>query len=141
MALEPLRALASPSVRFFPRYVSDRELPAFFRRADVVVLPYSRTERFDQSGVLATALAFGKAAVVSDIGGLAESGAVRVVPPDDEPALARALTELLSDPAARAGLEEAARAAAQGPYSWSAAAERTLALYEGLTGAAHRFSE
>ena len=36
-----------PSVRFIPRFVSDAELPAFFRRADVVVLPYSRTERFD----------------------------------------------------------------------------------------------
>ncbi len=135
MPLEPLRALASPSVRFFPRYVPDRELAAFFRRADVVALPYSRTERFDQSGVLATALAFGKATVVSDIGGLAEPGAARVVPPDDESALAGALTELLSDPAARADLEAAARAAAQGPYSWRDAAERTLALYRELTGA------
>ena len=36
------------------------ELAALFRRADVVVLPYARTERFDQSGVLATALAFGE---------------------------------------------------------------------------------
>jgi glycosyltransferase involved in cell wall biosynthesis len=136
MPLEPLRALASPSVRFFPRYVPDRELPAFFRRADVVVLPYSRTERFDQSGVLATALAFGKAAVVSDIGGLAEPGAARVVPPGDDQALAYALRELLSNPAARARLEQAARGAARGRYSWSAAAERTLVLYRRLTGAA-----
>ncbi len=63
MPIEPLRARAPANVRFVPRYVSDAELPAFFRRAEVVVLPYSRTERFDTSGVLATALAFGKPTV------------------------------------------------------------------------------
>ena len=72
MALEPLRAAAGATVRFVPRFVSDAELASFFRRADVVVLPYSRTERFDQSGVLATALAFAKPVVVSDIGGFGE---------------------------------------------------------------------
>ena len=50
MPVAPLQAGAPPGVRFVPRFVSDRELPAYFRRADVVVLPYSRTERFDQSG-------------------------------------------------------------------------------------------
>ena len=63
------------------------------------------------------------------------------MPPGDEHALAQALRELLSDPGARARLEQAARAAAQGPYSWPAAAERTLALYRRLTGAAHDFPE
>ena len=70
MPLAPLRAIAGDSVRFVRRFVADAEVPAFFRRADIVVLPYSRTERFDQSGVLATALAFGKPIVLSDIGSL-----------------------------------------------------------------------
>ncbi|MFL6116262.1 MAG: glycosyltransferase family 4 protein, partial [Catenulispora sp.] len=136
MSLAPLRALATPSVRFIPRYVSDRELPAYFRRAEVVVLPYSRTERFDQSGVLATALAFAKPIVVSDIGGMAEvaaEGAARLVPADDDHALAQALAGLLADPDARARLARAAQAAAQGPYSWREAAVKTLALYRALT--------
>ena len=77
MPLADLRARAPASVRFVPRFVSDAELPAFFRRADVVVLPYSRTERFDSSGVLATALAFGKPTVVSDVGGFGEVAARR----------------------------------------------------------------
>jgi len=34
-----------------------------------VVLPYRGTERLDFSGVLATALAFAKPTVVSDVGG------------------------------------------------------------------------
>ena len=85
------RARASGSI---PRFVSDDELPAFFRRADIVVLPYSRTERLDWSGVLATALAFGKPIVVSDVGGFGEvaaAGAARLVAPDDPGCLRAAI--------------------------------------------------
>jgi glycosyltransferase involved in cell wall biosynthesis len=130
-----LRARAPAGVRLIPRFVSDEELPAFFRRADVVVLPYLRTERFDFSGVLATALAFGRATVVSDIGGFSEvaaDGAVRLVPPDDVDALRGALTSLLEDEAARRALGAGALSAARGHYSWDTAAKETLALYERL---------
>jgi glycosyltransferase involved in cell wall biosynthesis len=135
MALDPLRALASPSVRFFPRFLEDSELPAYFRRADVVVLPYTRTERFDFSGVLATALAFGRPIVASDIGGfaeLADAGAARLVPADDPVALREALSGLLADPSERERLATGARAAAAGPYSWDEIARRTLELYLGI---------
>jgi glycosyltransferase involved in cell wall biosynthesis len=135
MPLEPLRAAAPASVRFIPRFVSDAELPAFFRRADVVVLPYARTERLDWSGVLATALAFGKPTVVSDVGGLGElaaAGAARLVAPDDADALRTALVGLLADPQEREGLAWGALTAAKGAYSWEAAARETLALYREL---------
>jgi glycosyltransferase involved in cell wall biosynthesis len=137
MPLEPLCARAPSGVRFVPRFVSERELPAFFRRADIVVLPYVRTERFDQSGVMATALAFAKPLVVSDVGGfgdLAEVGAVRLVPPDDPKALAQALRALLSDEGERSRLARSAAAAAAGPYSWESAADATAALYRKLSG-------
>jgi glycosyltransferase involved in cell wall biosynthesis len=135
MGLAPLRARADASVRLVPRFVSDAELPALFRRADVVVLPYTRTERFDFSGVLATALAFGRPVVLSDIGGFGEvaaHGAARLVAPGDPDALRAALVELLGDPAARSALGDAASAAARGPYSWDGAARDTLALYRSL---------
>ena len=48
-----LRRSAPPGVRFVERFVADRELPALFGRADLVLLPYREAE---QSGVLATAL-------------------------------------------------------------------------------------
>ena len=133
--LGPLRALAGPGVRFVPRFVGDGELAALFRRADVVVLPYTGTDRFDQSGVLATALAFGRPIVLSDVGGFSEvaaHGAARLVPPDDAGALRETLTELLASTAERQRLAAAALAAARGPYSWDAAARATLALYEKL---------
>jgi glycosyltransferase involved in cell wall biosynthesis len=133
--MEPLRALAGERVRFVPRFVSDAELPAYFRRADLVVLPY---RDIDQSAVLYTALAFGKPLVLSSVGGFVEvaerHGAARLVPPGDDNALAQAITELLADPAARDELGAAARSAAAGPYSWDAVAERTLVLYRQLLG-------
>jgi glycosyltransferase involved in cell wall biosynthesis len=133
MDLAPLQALGGDGVRWVPRFVTDGELAALLDRVDVVVLPYARTQRFDQSGVLATALAFGKALVVTDIGGFSEiaaAGAARLVVPDDPEALGVALAELVSDPAERERLGAGALAAARGPYSWDAAAAATLALYE-----------
>ena len=135
VALEPLEALAPAGVRFIPRFVQDSELPAYFRRADVVALPYSRTERFDFSGVLATALAFARPVVASDVGGfseVADAGAARLVGPDDPAALHAALVELLADRAERERLAAEARAAASGPFSWEEAAARTLAIYRAL---------
>jgi glycosyltransferase involved in cell wall biosynthesis len=127
-----IEALDAPSgVRFVPRYVADAELPAYFRRADLLVLPHRSV---DVSGVLFAGLAFGKAMVLSDVGGfrelVEEHGAARLVPPGDPPALAAAIGELLADPAERERLAERARAAAAGPYSWDSVAQRTLAVYE-----------
>jgi glycosyltransferase involved in cell wall biosynthesis len=118
-------------VRFVNRYVSDAELPALFRRADLLVLPHLNV---DVSGVLFAGLAFGKAMVLSDVGGfrelVEEHGAGRLVPPADRGALAGAIAELLSDPGERRRLEEAARTAAAGPFSWDRIAEQTAAVYE-----------
>jgi glycosyltransferase involved in cell wall biosynthesis len=131
--ISELEQRAGPTVRFVSRFVPDGELPAYFRRADLVVLPYTRTERLDFSGVLATALAFGRATIVSDVGGLSEVGGVRVVPPNNAGALRAALTALLADPAERGRLAAAALAAAQSTYSWDAAAAQTLELYRSLS--------
>jgi glycosyltransferase involved in cell wall biosynthesis len=132
MDISPLLALAPPNVRFFPRFITDAELPAYFDRADLVVLPY---REIDQSGVLFTALAFGKPLLLSDVGGfpeIAATGAARSFPAGDASALRVSLRELLGDRSALAGMAQSARALAQGPYSWGAVATSTLALYESL---------
>src|SRR5262249_62198388 len=75
MPREGLRGLAERapgSVRFVERFIPDREIPAFMRRAAVVALPYRNIE---QSGVLYTALAFGRPLVLSDVGGFGEIAA------------------------------------------------------------------
>lgn len=131
VSMERLRRLAPEGrVRFVDRYVSDAELPAFFRRADVLALPHRNV---DVSGVLFAGLAFGKAMVLSDVGGFRElaeeHGAAALAPPGDSDALAAAIDALLADPEERRRLEEAAAAAAAGPFSWERIAERTEAVY------------
>ncbi len=135
MDMGPLRDLAAEApgrARFLPRFVTDAEIPAIMRRADVVVLPYRDIE---QSGVLYAALAFGKPMVLSAVGGFPEvaaEGAARLVPPEQPGDLAAELQDLVADEDARRELAEAAARAAAGPYSWDEAARRTLDLYRGL---------
>ncbi len=138
MPLEPLRRRArelgiADRVRFVPRFITDPEIPAYFRRADIVALPYREIE---QSGVLFTALAFGRPLVLSDVGGFTEvaeqHGAARLVPAGDADALGRTLSQLLGDEQGRADLAAAARRAAEGPYSWRRAAQLSEQLYERL---------
>ena len=134
MDIEPLRRSSPPGVRWVPRFVTDQEIPAFMRRAELVVLPY---RAIDQSGVLYTALAFGRPLVLSAVGGFPEvaaTGAAQLVEPGDPAALHAALAELLADEGRRASLAAAARAAAEGPYSWDRIAGRTLDLYREIAG-------
>ena len=136
MPLEPLReraARASRRIRFVPRYVTDAEIPAYMRRADLIVLPHRVV---DESGPLYCGLAFGRPLLLSATGGFVEVAerhhAARLFPPGDVLALRAALAELLGDAEGRAELARAAAAAAAGPYSWSTIAERTLEVYRGL---------
>ena len=135
MPMEPLRELAARvpgRVRFVERFVTDSQIPAFMRRADVVALPYRNIE---QSGVLYTALAFGRPLLLSDVGGfpeIAAQGAARLVPPGDPDTLAAALGELLGDEAERDRLAAGALAAARGPYSWDRIGRDTADLYRRL---------
>lgn len=136
MPLESLQPAAPPrGVKWVTRFVSEPELVACFRRAELVVLPYLRTDRFDFSGVLATAMAFAKPIVLSDVGGfpeVAEAGAARLVAAGDSDALAEALTVLLGDAQERERLAAGTRSAAAGAYSWTRAADLTLGLYREL---------
>jgi len=135
MDVGPLRELAAQvpgRVRFVTRFVEDAEIPAIFRRADLLALPYLDAEH---SGVLYTGLAFGKPLVLSAVGGfpeVAEAGAARLVTPGDTDALAAALAELVADEGARTALAAAASRAAAGPFSWDEAARRTMDLYREL---------
>jgi glycosyltransferase involved in cell wall biosynthesis len=134
MDISALQAGAPAGVRFVPRFIGEEQLPAYFRRAEVVVLPY---REIDQSGVLFTALAFGKPLLLSDVGGfpeIAAAGAARTFPAGDVVALRDALRELLSDRAARARMSERSLELAAGRYSWSEVGRATLELYRRLLG-------
>lgn len=135
MDIGDLKRDAPVGVRFVDRFVSDAEAAAFFDRADTVVLPY---REIDQSGVLFTALAFGKPMVLSDVGGfpeIARDGAADLVPAGDSDALALVLRRLLRDRERRSRLGRRAAELAAGPYSWDGVAAAHRALYEQLVAA------
>lgn len=108
-------------------------IPALMAAADVLMLPSVYEEL---GSVLVEAMHAGLPIVASDTGGIPDAvgDAAVLVPPRDAPALARALDEVLGDPARRARLSAAARERARG-YHWDALAERVLTVYASvLTG-------
>lgn len=111
------------------------EVPVLFQRAAVVVLPY---REIDQSGVLMTALAFGKPIIATRVGGMPE--AVRdgvhgfLVEPEDVNGLAGALEKILRSPDRGRSLGEAVSQLATGDLSWDSVAKQTIKLYQRLIG-------
>jgi glycosyltransferase involved in cell wall biosynthesis len=60
----------NPKIEFIRGYVDDIRIPAYFNRADVLVLPYLRAS---SSGVAHIGMSFGLPIVYTDVGGLRES--------------------------------------------------------------------
>lgn len=132
--VEPIRALASElgvadRIEWHLRFIPDEEVVTLMEASAVVVLPY---RQLDSSGVLATAIGYGRPVVVTDVGSLGEIvrefGAGKVVPPDDEAALAQACNELLLSPGELERAAAGARAAAAA-LTWDAAAVAHELLY------------
>ena len=96
-----------------------------------MVLPYSHFE--SQSGPGNVALAFGKAMVVSNVGGLPDLVKNKdvIVPPCDDDRLAKAIIKVLKDDDFREKLENNSKELAQ-KYSWDKIAKRTIELYKDI---------
>jgi len=115
-------------------YVPDDLLIEEYRAADVFVYP-SIYEGFGLPVV--EAMASGTPVVTTTGGSLPEvaGDAALIVDPYDVGALAGAIAQLIDDPALRKRLvERGLRRAAQ--YSWRSAADRLVAVYERVAGAA-----
>ena len=132
--VEPLLAQASElgvadRIEWRLEFVPDEEVMALMEGAAAVVLPY---RQHDSSGVLATAIGYGRPVVVTDVGSLGEIvrefGAGKVVPPDDPAGLAQACNELLN-PGELDRAAAGARAAAEA-LTWDAAGAAHERLYE-----------
>ncbi|CAM5706296.1 D-inositol-3-phosphate glycosyltransferase OS=Streptomyces alboniger OX=132473 GN=mshA PE=3 SV=1 [Streptomyces alboniger] len=129
-----LRALAREAgvadrVRFTGG-VPSADVPALLRAADVVVCPAD----YEPFGIVPLeAMACGRPVVASAVGGqldtVADPATGRLVPPRDPEALARAVAELLADPAAREAGGEAGRRRTLRRYGWPRVAAATEAAY------------
>lgn len=113
-------------------FIPNDQVWQYYLAADVVVLPY---RRITQSGVLLSAMAHGRASVVTAVGGLPEvvtENTGWVVPPEDPPRLAAAIVEALSDRAKSLEKGAAAREDVNTRYSWRQIAQQTHDLYQSV---------
>lgn len=112
-------------------YIPTSKVKYYFTAADLVVLPYTQFE--SQSGPGNIALAFGKAIIVSNVGGLPDLVKEEsiVVEPNDVNQLAQAIIKILKDNNFRKKLEGDSRELAQ-EYSWDKIAEETTRVYNKL---------
>jgi glycosyltransferase involved in cell wall biosynthesis len=125
--LDPVPPSADPRVEWHLRFIQPDEIRGLMSRAAAVVLPY---KELDSSGVLATAIGYGRPVVVTDVGSLGEIvrdfKAGEVVPVDDPIALAEACERLLEPKALAAAARGAKRAAKALTWEHSAQAHDRL---------------
>jgi glycosyltransferase involved in cell wall biosynthesis len=112
-------------------YISDREVALLFKKASIVVLPYTDAS---QSGIIPIAYAFKKPVVVTNVGSISEIVDDKVtgfiVPPRDASALADAIIKLLGDDELRKKMGENAHKKMIDEMSWDKIAEDTIKIYK-----------
>jgi D-inositol-3-phosphate glycosyltransferase len=114
-------------------HIEVRDIARFFHASDVVAVPYKRGS---QSGVLQLAYSFGKPSVATRVGSVHEAiqagETARLVPPEDPPAFAQALRELLLDDEAAQRLGARGRNYADTALSWGPIVQKTREIYESI---------
>lgn len=124
--------LRAPGFEVHDRFIANAEVAALFRRAAVVVLPYTEAS---QSGVIPVAYAFGTPVIVTRIGSLPEvvddGGSGLIVAPGNAEELAAAIVAVLTDSGLRARLAVGACRMRDTRLSWRTVAEQTERFYRG----------
>lgn len=117
---------ALPSVELIDSFIPAEAVPALFRRAAAVVLPYTDAT---QSGVAAIALAASRPVIATAVGDLPDIVAHRrtglIVPPCDAAALADAMDSLMGDGQLRNEMAQEAGRFARDRLSWPRIADMT----------------
>jgi glycosyltransferase involved in cell wall biosynthesis len=114
------------------RFMTDAEIDAELRSCDLVVFPY---HEIDTSGTFPTSLSYGKAILVTNVGGFAElplPPEVRrwaVTPPNDPQALAESLRVLAEDNQAYEANVEAFQDLFESLQTWADVAGKVLEVY------------
>ena len=131
-----IRVHSSPDLHILGSIPQSR-LFALYRAADVVVVPSVWPEPL--SRVLLEAMRFGRPVVATSVGGtpeVVEHGVTGLLVPRRDPeALAKAVAELLLDPARRAAMGQAAAQRADLLFNEEALVGKLLAVYSSALGA------
>ncbi len=128
-----LDKLDSSRLEIYNEFISNEFAAQLFKRASVVVLPY--THHRGHSGVLTIALSFGKPVVVANVGDLPnmiENGREGfIVPPRDSKAPADAIIKILRDDKLRKNMSRNALKKSE-KLSWDNIAKMHMKVYEGV---------
>ncbi|MBT2365547.1 glycosyltransferase [Streptomyces sp. ISL-10] len=113
--------------------VPSQDIPPLIRSADVVLCPAD----YEPFGIVPLeAMACGKPVVASAVGGqldtVADPATGRLVPPGSPEALARAVADLLADPALREACGAAGRRRVLSRYGWPRVAAATETVYSAV---------
>lgn len=136
MPIEPLQELAERKgikdrITWDLRFIPEEEVPGVFQKAHVIALPY---HRIDQSGVLMTALAFGKPIVATRVGGFIETlqdGVHGYLVDSGDPAVfAKAMETILTNPELSEKMGREIKLLANTVFSWDTIAGKTMKVYE-----------
>jgi D-inositol-3-phosphate glycosyltransferase len=118
------------------QYIPFAEVPKYFLSADVVAFPY---REIYQSGVVQLAYGFSRPVVGTNVGGLGETiteDQTGLVAEEVEArALARAIGQVLAEPAKAEAMGRRGRQLAETKYSWSAIAQKTAEIYRSVHSA------
>lgn len=113
------------------QYIPDEEVPYFFERARIVVLPYIEGT---QTGVIPIASAFKKPVVATDVGSipeaLEEGFTGYIVPPKDEKAFAEAVLKLLKNDELARQMGENAYIKMRNELSWDTIVDNMINIYK-----------
>ncbi|MDO5682769.1 MAG: glycosyltransferase family 4 protein [Propionibacteriaceae bacterium] len=117
--------------------VEHEAVPGLLARADIACAPYPAGEAYFSPLKLIEYLGAGLPTVASAIADLPEligADEAILIAPGDLEALTAALAELVRDPARRAALGRAARAAAATRFTWQAVVDRMFDLLDSVEG-------
>lgn len=117
----------------FAGRIADERLPAYYRLADLTVLPsITMGEAFGL--VLVESLACGTPVIATNLPGvravIRDTDGGRIVAPNDAAALAATIEQLLGDPAARQAMSERGRRAVTARYDWAAIGKQLETIYQ-----------
>jgi glycosyltransferase involved in cell wall biosynthesis len=119
------------NIEIINRYIPDFEVATIFKRASIVVLPYTQAS---QSAVIPVAYAFEKPVVTTQVGCLSdvvEDGRTGlIVPPGDAPALADAVIKLLQNDELRKTLGWNGYIMMKNQLGWEKIASTTFDTYK-----------
>ncbi len=121
-------------------FVTDEELAQLYDEAAIVLMP-SAYEGLGLVGV--EGMVHGACLVAYDVDGVRDLGpsGCTLVPPGDWRGLLQACGDLLASEGSLSAASDAQRTWARSTYSWNAAAESTVAIYEAAIASAHSRAE